>query len=598
MKTIVILSGVKYNSMKQRPQHMADYFSSKGYNVLYLGITDTNYKSSSENEIINLDYLFNFYLKKIKDNLYVTGECREKYQKYKFEDILAFIEKEYGSENVTIICSYPDWVEHLSKISEKVKLVYDCLDDWESFVTTLELDLKNKLVQNERKLAGISNLVLASARRLYVKMANLNNKVYYLPNGVWNKDYKISQKDSVPDDIIGIPKPIIFFMGAIAGWVDIDLINYISIKRPKYSFVFVGPEIRESLPDNSNIYYLGLKKYEELPRYLKEVRTAIVPFKVNNLTASVTPLKFYEYLSAGVPTVTTMFPDLLGLNGSRVTVNKEQFLEAIDLYINMSSLDYNKESKSAINTTNIFDWSKLLEPLCDLINSSNFSIPQNKDFVIETIRKYQDVSDDSTIKNQLISLYNYINDYKTTCKLFSWEDLESSLGVIDLNQLSLAYFRIGEMEKSLQIIYIHLENNPLLKYYRNYLEFLLQSPHRKELYEVFLLKLCGRHYEAILMLSKLSKYKETYSLLISLYVDLGEYEIGLNYLIEIITYPSIPSNALDLYSIIDIIYYLMEKHEFDIAEELLLTFLGDKSDEVVKILGDLYFLKNYTETLL
>lgn len=592
MKTIVILTGVKYFSMKQRPQHMADYFSSNGYNVIYAGITDIKYQSSGDCGNISFETLLTEYTREIKDHLYVAGEGTEKYQKHKFEDILLFIERVYGSENVTVICSYPDWVEHLSKISEKVKIIYDCLDDWESFVTTLDLDLKNKLIQNERKLAGISNIVLASAKRLFVKMANLSNRVYYLPNGVWNKDFNRNKAYSTPKDIIEISKPIVFFMGAIAGWVDLDLIDYISKKRPEYSFVFVGPEIGESLPINSNIYFLGLKKYEELPTYLNEVKVAIVPFKLNNLTASVTPLKFFEYLSAGIPTVTTMFPDLLGLAGCKVTINKEQFLDSIDLYINMNEPDYNKESISAINTTAIFDWEKLLEPLCRFVDNNSYSFQENKDFVIDTIEKYQYASDNHTIKNQLVSLYNYLDSYKMTCTLYNWEKLIDGKEYVDYNQLALAYLRLGEIEKSIQLINIHFINNPNQRYYQNYLSLLLTSPYRETLYEIFILKLCGRHYEAIKILNLLPNTIESYSLFMSLYVDLGEYEFALNYLTEIIT-DSSANKSLDPYSVIGIIYYLLEKHEFLIAEELAFSFLNEINDELVKVLGDIYFLKNF-----
>ena len=51
---------------------------------------------------------------------------------------------------------------------------------------------------------------------------------------------------------------------------------------------------------------------EAVPDKLAGFAAGIIPFKVNRLTASVDPIKYYEYRSAGLPVISTRFGDMAG----------------------------------------------------------------------------------------------------------------------------------------------------------------------------------------------------------------------------------------------------------------------------------------------
>jgi glycosyltransferase involved in cell wall biosynthesis len=63
----------------------------------------------------------------------------------------------------------------------------------------------------------------------------------------------------------------------------------------------------ERLP---NVKLLGRKPYESLPSYLKGFDVGIIPFKLNELTRNVNPIKLREYLSAGLPVISTDMPEV------------------------------------------------------------------------------------------------------------------------------------------------------------------------------------------------------------------------------------------------------------------------------------------------
>ena len=59
------------------------------------------------------------------------------------------------------------------------------------------------------------------------------------------------------------------------------------------------------------MHLLGKKDYPVLPTYLKAFDVAVIPFKINDLTTGVNPVKLYEYLAAGKPVVSSKLPEVL-----------------------------------------------------------------------------------------------------------------------------------------------------------------------------------------------------------------------------------------------------------------------------------------------
>jgi hypothetical protein len=59
----------------------------------------------------------------------------------------------------------------------------------------------------------------------------------------------------------------------------------------------------------ANMHFLGRKSYAELPAYCKEFDVGLIPFKINELTKAVNPIKLREYLAAGLPVVSTRLPE-------------------------------------------------------------------------------------------------------------------------------------------------------------------------------------------------------------------------------------------------------------------------------------------------
>jgi len=107
-----------------------------------------------------------------------------------------------------------------------------------------------------------------------------------------------------PEDLKGIPRPRVIYVGVIAGWFDWETLRYAAEKRPGISFVVVGP-IRKQPPSlPGNVFLLGGKPHRDVHLYLRHSDAAFIPFRLSPLIEAMDfPNKVLEYFALGLPTV-------------------------------------------------------------------------------------------------------------------------------------------------------------------------------------------------------------------------------------------------------------------------------------------------------
>ena len=118
---------------------------------------------------------------------------------------------------------------------------------------------------------------------------------------------------ALPADVASLPRPIIGFYGTIQDWVDLDLIAGVAKRRPAWTFVLLGQIMVdvEKLRALPNVHLLGRKPHEQLPAYCKAFDVGLIPYVISERMTYVNPIKLREYLSAGVPVVSTAVPEVV-----------------------------------------------------------------------------------------------------------------------------------------------------------------------------------------------------------------------------------------------------------------------------------------------
>jgi glycosyltransferase involved in cell wall biosynthesis len=81
----------------------------------------------------------------------------------------------------------------------------------------------------------------------------------------------------------------------------------------------------------SNVQLLGHRDYATLPSYLKGFDVAVIPYRINDYTRAVFPIKFFEFLASGRPVVISALPAVRDYWAAvRVADSFEAFLSECD----------------------------------------------------------------------------------------------------------------------------------------------------------------------------------------------------------------------------------------------------------------------------
>lgn len=262
--------------------------------------------------------------------------------------------RQYNIPGYIFINSYNFHYPNVGDYLKPALKVYHCVDPLIS-----PFDLKHGLI-SENHIVKTSDVIICSSKQLYLEKKQLNPETYFVPNAA---DIEHSQKALDPDlkvaDIIaGIVKPVIGYFGNIERRMDFDMLKVVTELNPDKNFVFVGPQGKIYIPDwffnTPNIILTGRMPYEAMPSILKGFDVALLPFKKDEVSRTIFPLKLFEYLGAGKPVVATDFnDDLRDFTEDTVTYCRtaEEFSAAINAALQQGEAMIPKRLAVAANNT-------------------------------------------------------------------------------------------------------------------------------------------------------------------------------------------------------------------------------------------------------
>lgn len=209
-------------------------------------------------------------------------------------------------ENNLIVWNYnPLYTDYLHNQFNQVLNIFDAVDDWLEHASYKKY--KNKLKKNYQDILENSNLIFTVSQYLKKELFKNQNNVHWMPNGV-DLDFFQSQTN-VSERLNDIPKPIIGFLGILQDRIDSNLLEFLAKKNTDKSIVLAGPVWKnfpkEKLNKYSNVYFLGPIPYQEIPSLYNGFDVGIITYKTTKFIQSTDPMKFYEYLAAKLPIVST-----------------------------------------------------------------------------------------------------------------------------------------------------------------------------------------------------------------------------------------------------------------------------------------------------
>jgi glycosyltransferase involved in cell wall biosynthesis len=217
-----------------------------------------------------------------------------------------------------ILWGYVPQAEVLLEALDPALVVYHCVDD---IAAQPGIDAASFRAAEER-FARRADLVLASAPALAERLRTISSDVLDAPNVADTSAFATALEPGPVDaGLDALPQPRIVFTGAVVTTkLDLPLIAGLARARPEWSIALVGPvgpgdphADVSSLEREPNVHLLGGRTRAELPAVLRGADAGIIPYARNTLTASIFPMKVYEYLAAGLPVVATPLPAIAGV---------------------------------------------------------------------------------------------------------------------------------------------------------------------------------------------------------------------------------------------------------------------------------------------
>ncbi len=224
----------------------------------------------------------------------------------------------------------PSTADYVGTLGEALSIYY-CVDEWSLFSY---LD-KEQTVEAEHKLLERVDAVFAINHALADAKRLVNPNTFVSPHGVDHALFSRALDDAtvVPADIASLPHPRIGFYGTLQSWVDLELIAEVARQRPAWSIILIGQQLADlsAISGLANVHLLGQRRHDELPAYCKGFDVGVIPYRIDERMKFVNPLKLREYLSAGLPVVSTAVPEVKRYPSMcEIATTPDEFVAAIE----------------------------------------------------------------------------------------------------------------------------------------------------------------------------------------------------------------------------------------------------------------------------
>jgi teichuronic acid biosynthesis glycosyltransferase TuaH len=249
-----------------------------------------------------------------------------------------------GPRPLALAVSYPHYL-YLRDLIRPDALIYYNMDDY-GFYWTARREVVRALERRTVREADLSVFCAkVRADEFRAAIPDAAGRIIHLPHGAPAAAIAPEPQDRpgpAPDDIAGLPRPLLGFVGTLEDRIDWPLLEHLARAFPSGSVVLIGrePDSRPRQPwydaycravSLPNVHLLGWRAPDEVGRYNAAFDVCLIPYRTDHPFNRVAcPTKVMDYMATSRPVVSTPLPECrLYAHLFDIAETPEAFVEAI-----------------------------------------------------------------------------------------------------------------------------------------------------------------------------------------------------------------------------------------------------------------------------
>ncbi len=358
----IILSSIDWNTQKQVVHELTEYLSQNNNRVLFVentGVRSLSFKKDFRRIIYRIKSLFasSKGFTKISNNItkfsplffpfFTYSKFSLKLNSLLISNLIMYWlrYRKFSSPVIISFLSTPLAQQLVKNINPRANIFYFIDNMAESSPAAVKLkNWENIFLKN-------SDLVMCTSKKILEISKVFNKNAIYAPSGVsFDKFQDVLENDTIIKPL-DLPKKgkIIGFIGGIRNILDKKIILKICDEFTENNVVLIGPIYDNfKIEERKNLFIIGSKNHDEIPRYLKWFDIGLIPYIKNNFTDCIYPTKINEYLSMNIPVVSSNISEVVNFNKDHSNVVKvcntdNDFIKEIHFLMNRNKTTINKK---------------------------------------------------------------------------------------------------------------------------------------------------------------------------------------------------------------------------------------------------------------
>lgn len=301
---IVVLSHLRWDFVYQRPQHLLSR-AARNHRVLFWEEPLAAATASVDARVET---------RQVADNITVArpvlpAGMLEDAADDVLADLLRQVVADWRGRGELVAWHYSVLAEPQSRDLGADITVFDCMDELSAF-----RGAPPHLVDRERDLIARADLVFTGGYSLWEAKRALHPRAHLFPSGVDVPHFLAARAEQPePPILAGVGRPRLMYAGVIDERIDLRLLARLAAAEVGH-LVLIGPVAKidpAEVPTGPRVHRLGMRPYQELPALFAHGDVGLMPFALNEATRFISPTKTPEYLSAGLPVVSTPIADVV-----------------------------------------------------------------------------------------------------------------------------------------------------------------------------------------------------------------------------------------------------------------------------------------------